>query len=528
MTSNSQEIIQDIRTEFEMLLDFVTGEPARTATADQIERGLFKLLICLGAKLLSLFFVVRSEACSRDTLQTADGRELPYHRDTKRDYFSIFGKVALWRPYFYKKGMGGQSPLDAELSLGEDCYSDLLREVSEYLGVYSVYHKTTDILERLLGLHLSTRVVEQNMAEDATDVEAYYAQKPPPAPAHEAEILVIQADGKGVPLVLEAPAEPQLRLGKGQKRGHKKEAMVTTVYTIAVAPRTPQEVVASFFEPSQGKLPPKTASSGPHPQNKHVWATLQGKATALSRLAKQVAPRQASHIQHQVALCDGCEALQSRIAIQFPDFTQILDFIHADEYLWDVANSLLGETNPQRVEWMADYTLRILSGETSQVIADFRQLAQEPRTTSAQRKQLLKTANYYERNLPYMDYPTYLAHGWPIASGVIEGACRHLVKDRCELSGMRWSQPGAENLLHLRAVAENDDWDAYHHFRKRQRHARLYDLPFPDQINLEVHALDSPTFANPVSTHPTCPTPSRSLSAHSDCRTSYHALPLAV
>jgi hypothetical protein len=528
MTSNSQEIVQDIRTDFEMLLDFVMGEQARIATADQIERGLFRLLICLGAKLLTLFFVMRSEACSRDTLQTADGRKLPYHRDTKRDYFSIFGKVALRRPYFYKKDLGGQSPLDAELNLGEDCYSDLVQEVSEYLGVYSVYHKTADILERLLGLHLSTRAVEQNIAEDALDVEAYYAQKPPPSPADEAEVLAIQADGKGVPMVLETPAEPQVRLGKGQKRGHKKEAIVTTVYTIATAQRTPEEVVASFFGQTQGEITAQTVSSRPHPQNKHVWATLAGKDAALSRLARQVGPRQGSHIRHKVALCDGCEALQSRIASQFPDFTLILDFIHADEYLWEVANRLLGETNEQRLGWMADYTLRILSGETRQVITDFRQLARDPRSTSAQREQLLKTASYFERNLPYMDYPTYLANGWPIASGVIEGACRHLVKDRCELSGMRWSQEGAESLLRLRAVAENGDWDTYHNFRKRQRHVRLYGSPFPEQTTLEVQALDSAIFVNPVSTNPTCPTSSTPLPTNSDCRTSYHTLPLAA
>ena len=204
-------MIREIRVEFEQMLDFVTGEEARTATADQIERELFKLLISLGAQLLTLFFVMRSQACARESLPLANGQELPYHRDTKRDYFSIFGKLAVWRPYFYKKEIGGQSPLDAELSLGEDCYSDLVCEVSEYLGVYSVYHKTGDILERLLGLHLSTRVVDENMAEDAADVEAYYAQKPPPAPAQEAEILVIQADGKGVPLVMETPAEPKVR-----------------------------------------------------------------------------------------------------------------------------------------------------------------------------------------------------------------------------------------------------------------------------------------------------------------------------
>jgi len=135
----------------------------------------------------------------------------------------------------------------------------------------------------------------------------------------------------------------------------------------------------------------------------------------------------------------------------------------------------------------------MLSGETKQIIAEFRSLAQDDQCTSARREKLTKTANYFERNLPYMDYPTYLAKGWPIASGVIEGACRHFVKDRFELSGMRWTQEGAENLLRLRAVAENEDWDAYHDFRKRKRHTRLYDIPFPSHGTPEVQAL-APNF----------------------------------
>jgi len=522
MTFNSQEIIKDIRTEFEMMLDFVTGEQARTATADHIERGLFKLLLSLGAKLLTLFFVIRSQSCSREPLPLAADQVLPYHRDTERAYFSIFGKLALWRPYFYQKGTPGQSPLDAELSLGSDCYSDLLREVSEYLGVYSVYGKTVEILERLLTLNLSSRVLQQNIVEDAAGVEAYYAQKPPPAPSAEAEILVIQADGKGVPMVLETPAESKVRLGKGEKRGRKKEAVVTTAYTTAAAPRTPEEVVASFFDQ---KEPPKTAASRAKPQNKHIWATLEGKDTALSRLTQQVAQRQGNHILHRVALCDGCEALQSRLASQFPDFTLVLDFIHGSEYLWDVANSWLGETHAQRLEWMAKQTLQILAGETAQVIADFRQMAQEAQTSSTQREQLIKTANYFERNLPYMDYPTYLAKGWPIASGVIEGACRHFVKDRCELSGMRWTQAGAENLLQLRAVAENGDWDAYHTYRKQQRHIRLYGSPFSNQEPTEVQALQGTP--SPL-TKPVCQVPSAPQPIIPDNHANYHSLPLAA
>ena len=497
MTFNSQDIIENIRTEFEKLLDFVTGEKAQTATADHIERGLFRRLLRLGAKLLLLFFVIRAQNSSREPLQMEDGQELPYHSEKKRTYFSIFGKLPFWRPYFYKTGAEGRSPLDAELSLGSDRYSDFLREMSEYLGVYAVYNKVTDLQERFFDLDLSTRVLQKVIAVDAVDVEAFYAQKPAPSPAEEAEILVIQADGKGVPMVLETLAEPKVRLGKGEKRGRKKEAIVTTVYTIDSAPRTPEQVVASFFYQDQGSAARKAASKRPKPQNKHIWATLDGKDTALARLAKQVAPRQGSHILHKVALCDGCEALQSRIETQFPDFNLILDFIHANEYLWKVGNSLLGETNEQRTEWVANQTLQMLSGHTEQIIAEFRSLAQDAQSTAAQRKQLTKTANYFERNLPYMDYPTYLAKGWPIASGVIEGACRHFVKDRFELSGMRWTQEGAENLLHLRAVAENGDWDAYHDYRKRQRHDRLYNIPFPSQGSPEAQALDLSFWLNP-------------------------------
>ncbi|MEO7839645.1 MAG: ISKra4 family transposase [Anaerolineales bacterium] len=504
MTSNSQVIIQDIRADFEKMMKYVTGDQARTATADATERGLFKMLMEMGLKLLTLFFVMRSQNASRETLKTADGNELYYHRDTKRRYVSIFGKLRFARPYFYArrllggKGKAGQIPLDAELSLGDDCYSDLVREVSDYLGVYGVYHKSCDILERLLGLNLSTRVLQTNLGEDAADVSDYYAQKPGPEAGSEAEILVIQADGKGVPMILaevhRTPEETQtgkVRLGKGEKYGHKKEAIVTSVYSIEPFIRTPEQVVASYYDKISLSRPSK-------PQNKHLWATLDGKDAALSRLAAQVGSRVGDHIQHIIALCDGCPSLQIRIAKYFPDFTLILDFIHANEYLWKVANALFGETNDQRFEWMRARTLQLLSGKTKKLIAEFRTLAhlpwravpgKQPKLSKSKCAQLLMTANYFERNLPFMDYPSYLSNGWPIASGVIEGACRHFVKDRCELSGMRWLQSGAENLLRLRAVAENNDWDDYQNYRKQQRHLRLYGSLNSSPQSIEAQSL---------------------------------------
>ncbi|MBD3251720.1 ISKra4 family transposase [Candidatus Uhrbacteria bacterium] len=477
MTLNSDTIIHEIRQEFTKLIDYVTNDAAHQATAYEIERGLFFWLLRLGAKLLSLFFVSRAENLSRAPLTLEDDTMLPYHSEKKRNYKSVFGRMPIWGPYFYKQGLTSRWPLAAELSLAEDCYSDFLRELSEFVGVQLPYNVTCDLEARFLNVALSTRPLQAMIATDSAAVEAYYAQKPPPLVATEAEILVVQADGKGVPIIRATPAETKVRLKKGQKRGRKKEAVVTTVYTIAEASRTPEMVIQSLFDQETPQLDPP-----PKPQHKQLWATLEDKDTALARLAHQVEAREGPHIQHRVALCDGCVALQKRIEKHFPEFELLLDFIHPHEYLWDTANALWGEDHPDRTAWVREKTCQMLHSQTAELIEEFRQLAEQDSGTERQRKQLLKTAGYFERNLPYMDYATYLARGWPIASGVIEGACRHFVKDRLELSGMRWTLEGAENLLRLRAVAENGDWDAYHDFRRRQRHTRLYTTPYPGHL----------------------------------------------
>lgn len=344
-----------------------------------------------------------------------------------------------------------------------------------------------DCFARLLGLELSTQAIKDLVAEDAADVEAFYAQPAAPAPASEAVLLVVQADGKGVPIVRPPAGEPKVRLGKGAKHSRKKEAVVTGLYTIAPHPRTPEEVITSLFHPQRPPGTPLRVRSGP--QNKQLWATLTGKDAALARLAHQAAKREGPHIQHRVALTDGAEALQERVQQHLPTFTLVLDFIHADEKLWDVANSLFGETAPQRTPWVERQSLDLLAGRVPQVITELRQLASLAETTATQKRVLTQVANYFEHNTAYMHYDQYLADGWPIASGVIEGACRHLVKDRCELSGMRWTKTGAEDLLGLRAVAENGDWEAYRRFLQQQRQLRLYGAPGRARVIPENQAL---------------------------------------
>jgi hypothetical protein len=469
MSANSHEIVQQMRAEFEAIVTkMIPAHSQPGLTADAMERDLWKAMLQLGRGLMAAFLVRRAEEVAPEHVCLSEMQVLPPHDDSPRSYDCVFGKIGFERRYYYRPGQGA-FPVDADLNLPKEGCSDLLREWQERLGASLPYTEANSILEEFLGRPFSNRVLQQALQEDSQHVLDFYEQADPHLPDPHATILVVQADGKGVPLVKNSPPQAPVRPGKGARPG-KKEAVVTSVYTIAPAPRTPESVVNSLFHPNRQTDP--VVRSGPH--DKWLFATLDGKSVALTRTAVQVRRREAAHILDRVALTDGAEALQTQVASQFPGFTLILDFIHADEYLWKAANALLGETAPQRSDWVEARTLQMLSGQTPAVVADLRQIASQGKPRSVVSKVLLSVAAYYERNLAYMRYDRYLAAGWPIASGVIEGACRHLVKDRCELSGMRWTQVGAEALLRLRSVAENRDWERFHAYRRRQRQLGMY------------------------------------------------------
>ena len=112
----------------------------------------------------------------------------------------------------------------------------------------------------------------------------------------------------------------------------------------------------------------------------------------------------------------------------------------------------------------------ILDGRAADVAAAFRATAAT--LPAARRKPMDKAARYLDAKAAFLDYPTALASGWPISTGVIEGACRHLVKDRMAITGARWGIQTAEAILKLRALHANGDFDqywAYHLHREHQR-----------------------------------------------------------
>jgi hypothetical protein len=487
MTSNPEPIVQQLQHDFQNLLAYVTGPDARSQTAYAVESTLFRRLLALGAALLRLFFVTRAAVRPAEPVTAPDGTRLICHDQRPTTDYSVLGKVRFGRHSFTAPGQEGLCPLDAELSLPAHCDSDLLREWAVYGATDESYRESQTVLERILGLSLSLQAIETGVAEAGQDVMTFYEQPAEPTtPPSVGTILVVQADGKGVPMVQPPPQTPSVRLGKGQKRAKKKEAVVTGLYTIAPYQRSPQEVGAALLQ-DPGR---PEAATRPRPIGKELRATLEGKAAAMRGLAQRVAQRDGPHIQQRVALTDGAEALQQQVVAHFPAYTLILDIIHATEYLWDTVNALLGESHPQRLAWVRAYLEALLAGQTDAVITALEAEGKDPTCTVAQRQAIRRTVGYYRRNRPYMRYDEYLACGWPIGTGVVEGACRHLVKDRMEQSGMRWTTDGAQGVLDLRAVRINGHWEAYWQFHRHQQHRRLYGRSISAPALAEARALE--------------------------------------
>lgn len=472
--------------QYRELLAYVTGAGSRTASAYEVELRVFRSVLALGRTLLRLFFESRAAERPAGPVAGLDGTVMTYHDRRPVTYLSVFGNVVFERQAFAAPGQAMVYPLDAALSLPERCYSDLLREWTGFGSADASFREVASSLQRILGWSVSIQALETTVREDAVDVPAFYERSvEATAPAEAASILVAQADGKGVPMVQPPPAERPARRGKGHPSNRLREAVVTALYTIQPYQRTPDAVAAALLrDPDQPVAGPR-----PRPVNKELRATLDGKAVAVTRLAARAARREGPQIRDRVALTDGAEALQDKMLAALPGYTLVLDIIHAVEYLWDAANALLGERHPERTAWVRGHLLALLRGQTDDVLTALTIAADEPTRSTIQQKAIAATIRYYRRNAPYMRYDQYLERGWPIGTGVIESACGHLVKDRMEQAGMRWTKDGAHAVLDLRAVRVTDDWDAYWAFHRQHQHQRLYGASAPLSAPPEAQAL---------------------------------------
>jgi hypothetical protein len=217
----------------------------------------------------------------------------------------------------------------------------------------------------------------------------------------------------------------------------------------------------------------------PKPENKRVWASLVSEPDSVILEAfKEASHRDPNQQKYWVALVDGNKTQLSLLKKfsrkQKVKLTIVLDIIHVIEYLWKAVFAFHSDTSKEAENWVNKRLKGILQGKSSLVASGMRRSATLQKLSTQQRAAVDKCANYLLNNKAYLKYDCYLNAGFPIATGVIEGACRHLVKDRMDITGARWSLTGAEAVLRLRSLHVSGDWDEYWRFHLRQEYKRNY------------------------------------------------------
>ncbi len=405
---------------------------------------------------------------------------------------TMFGKVKAIRKGYSDGGVNSIFPQDAQLNLSADQYSDGLRRQIAFAVSEQSFDKASESISRNTATTVAKRQVENITRHLSQDFDAFYKSRRVEN-MNTSDLLALTCDGKGIvmrqsdlrPATQKAAKSSKhkkhTRLSRGEKRNRKRMATVASVYDIAPHFRSADSIIGSKEENSEQ----------PKPGNKRVWASVEKSPhEVIEEMFAEAWRRDPNQEREWVVLVDGQPAqlktLQQVMKKQKIKATIIMDFIHVLEYLWKAAYCFFDESSQKAEDWVKERALKILDGEVSQVAAGIRRSSTKRNLNSKERKNADKCANYLLKYKSYFRYDKYLVAGYPIATGVIEGACRYLIKDRMDITGARWGLQGAEAVIKLRAIIASNDFQEYFSFHKNQE--RIKNYPFYQQIDYKMAA----------------------------------------
>jgi hypothetical protein len=478
----------------EDLAGFVRQAVQEGASLDHLERGALQRVLDIGHAAVDMFLEAQGNGDLGDTVVTAEDTLL-YRSPTilTRPLRTIFGAHS-FAAYVYAQGSKRKielRPIDARLNLPEGKASYLLQEFSQLFCVEKAFGVGARQFETVFGQKLSVDVLEDINRDMGQQAEPFLDVLPKPPAQAEGGLLVTTADGKGVPLVKE-DAQQVPAFDEKERPGNRRMATLGCVYTVDRHVRTPEQIVAALFRDRTVSQP----ENRPVPQGKHYRGYFAEPAEpgeeavpsayrTWSWLAQEVTTRWQSG-QPIIRLMDGQPVLWEAADACLMDFIEdrrragpplvpvdILDIMHVATYVWKAAKAFHSHKEHQEA-FAQDRLLRILRGEVAGVVTGLRRMASQRNLTGQARKDVTTACNYFEKNAQRMRYNEYLKAGYPIASGVIEGACRHVIKDRMEQGGMRWTLAGAEAMLNVRSVCASSEWEEFGTWRQVEQASRVH------------------------------------------------------
>lgn len=476
------------------LTAFVRQSIADGSSLDSLERGVLARVLAMGKAAVDLFLHGQGNGDVGENVETADGVTLKRSENIQpRPLRTIFGEH-VFDAFVYSRAPKQKielRPIDARLNLPAGKASYLFEEFSQLFCVEKAFGVGARQFEKVFGQKVSVDVLEGINRDVGEQAEQFLdVQLPKPAAKKEGELLVLTADAKGVPLV-KADAQRVPAFDAKERPGNRRMATLGCIYTVDRLVRTPEQVVAALFREKSEDKP----ADRPEPCAKHYRGyfarreqgeePIPGPIRTWTWLADEAGKR---HRRGQpiVRLMDGQPTLWESADACLDDFTckarekdeqlqviDVLDVLHVSSYVWKAATAF-HRHKEQREAFARDRLLRILHGDVAGVIRGLRRMASLHDLSETARAEVETACNYFENNAARMRYDEYLRQGYPIATGVIEGACRHVIKDRMEQGGMRWTLEGAEAMLNVRAVWASDLVDDFTVWRQKEQAKRVH------------------------------------------------------
>ncbi len=436
---------------------------------------------------------LRAQLEQRRDVTGADGVERTTVRDSDRHLETLVGRVPVDRLAYREPGSEDLHPMDASLNLPREMYSHGMRRLVAKEAAKSSFDEVVETVRDFTGTTVGKRQVEEMAIRAAQDFDAFYEHRAA-SRDHAEDLLIISTDGKGIVMRHEDLREGtrlkaeqsahklSTRLTPGEKANRKRMAQVATVYSIAPFVRSPSDILHSLRDATE------VNTKRPRPAEKRVWASVEKSSRSVIREAFEEAERRDPDRKRRwVVLVDGeksqLRAVKAEAKRLGVEVTIIADVIHVLEYLWTAARALFDGSNAKAEKWVADRLQALLTGKSGGDVAKTIRWweSRDGALSEAAHKAITKSCTYLadRTRTRLMRYDAALRDGLPIATGVIEGACRHVVKDRMDRTGARWSLTGAEAVLRLRALRASKDFDAYWVFHleqeKLRNHASRYE-----------------------------------------------------
>jgi hypothetical protein len=477
------------RARFEEVISWASGEGSAGLAHGELEAHLQIDARETFRQVLQDVLDLRAKREARlDGVLSASGVAHRYVEDGHhRALESVFGTVVITRAAYRHRGEKNLCPADGALNLPVELQSHGLRRLAAIESTRESVEGAVEAIERSTGVAVGKRQVEELTQKTAADFEAFYETRRT-CGAEPGEVLVLSADGKGIVMRPDALRKEtakaaarghhklHTRLSGGEKRNRKRMAEIGAVYDLKPVRRSAGDVLSRGHD---------GAGKAPKPKATNKWcvaSVVDDIATVITAVFDEADRRDPNHQRAWVALVDGnnhqIDTFAARAAARNINLPILIDFIHVLEYIWAAAWCFFDQGDRAAEAWVNDKALEVLSGKATLVAAAIRRKATYHHLDADKRANADRAADYLTAKAPHLDYPTALAEGWPIATGIIEGACRHIVADRMDRTGARWGLAGAEAVLKLRTLRSNGDFDDYFAFHTRRERQRIHETRY--------------------------------------------------